>query len=66
MNRLMLHASELRLNHPENGDPLLLRAGLDAVWQRAMTHCGWQNTLPQIPRGEFAAESPQDSEKIEF
>lgn len=66
MNRLMLHASELRLNHPVSGEPLLLRAGLDAVWQRAMTHCGWQNTLQQIPRVEFAAESPQDSEKTEF
>ncbi|WP_338502207.1 tRNA pseudouridine(65) synthase TruC [Erwinia aphidicola] len=66
MNRLMLYASELRLNHPVSGEPLLLRAGLDAVWQRAMTHCGWQNTLPHIPRVEFAAESPQDSEKIEF
>ena len=65
MNRLMLHASELRLNHPVSGEPLLLRAGLDCAWQQAMGHLGWQNCLPDLPRVEFAAESPQDNEQIE-
>ncbi|BCQ36288.1 tRNA pseudouridine(65) synthase TruC [Erwinia rhapontici] len=63
MNRLMLHASELCLAHPVTQVPLVLRAGLDDVWQTAMTQFDWQHCLPDIPRVEFATESPQDSEQ---
>ncbi|WP_414148173.1 tRNA pseudouridine(65) synthase TruC [Erwinia sp. BNK-24-b] len=61
MKRLMLHASELRLDHPITGEPLVLRAGLDSVWQEMMTTFGWQDALPNLPRVEFAASSLQDS-----
>lgn len=61
MKRLMLHASELRLDHPVTGEPLVLRAGLDSVWQEMMTAFGWQDALPDLPRVEFAASSLQDS-----
>ncbi len=62
MQRLMLHASELSLTHPVTGEPLVLRAGLDAIWQRMMAQFGWQACLPDIPRVEFNADTPQDSE----
>lgn len=59
--RLMLHASALTLNHPVTGEPLVLRAGLDGVWQEMMRQFGWQTQLPEVPRVEFAAEASQDS-----
>lgn len=62
MQRLMLHASELSLTHPVTGEPLVLRAGLDAIWQRMMAQFDWQACLPDIPRVEFNADTPQDSE----
>ncbi|MFU9138847.1 tRNA pseudouridine(65) synthase TruC [Erwinia tasmaniensis] len=61
MQRLMLHATELSLTHPITGEPLVLRAGLDPVWQRMMAQFGWQDCLPGIPRVEFRADTPQDS-----
>ncbi|WP_312042921.1 tRNA pseudouridine(65) synthase TruC [Erwinia sp.] len=61
MTRLMLHASELRLTHPVTGEPLLLRAGLDTVWQSMMAQFGWQDALPDLCRVEFAASCLQDS-----
>lgn len=61
MTRLMLHASELRLTHPVTGEPLLLRAGLDSVWQGMMAQFGWEDALPNLPRVEFAASCLQDS-----
>nr|MBA2815515.1 tRNA pseudouridine synthase C [Candidatus Pantoea persica] len=33
-DRLMLHASSLALTHPFTGEPLIIRAGLDRVWQQ--------------------------------
>lgn len=62
MKRLMLHASELRLTHPVTGEPLLLRAGLDSIWQEMMAQFSWQDELPDLPRVEFAASCPQDSD----
>jgi len=64
INRLMLHASQLTLTHPVTGEPLVLRAGLDEVWQRAMQQFGWQDYLPDVPRVELNGESPQDNEQI--
>ncbi len=61
MKRLMLHASELELNHPMTGEPLVLRAGVDRVWQQMMQTFGWQETLTHLPRVEFDAASVQDS-----
>ena len=61
MDRLMLHASELSLTHPVTGEPLVLRAGLDAVWQRAMQQFSWQTFLPDIPRVELSTENSQDN-----
>ncbi|KTS72513.1 tRNA pseudouridine(65) synthase TruC [Pantoea stewartii] len=60
-SRLMLHASSLSLNHPVTGEPLLIRAGLDPVWQRVMEQFGWLACIPDVPRVEFLAGSGQDS-----
>lgn len=59
--RLMLHASALTLNHPVTGKPLVIRAGLDGVWQKMMQQFGWQEMIPDVPRVEFAPEASQDS-----
>ncbi|QHM72246.1 tRNA pseudouridine(65) synthase TruC [Mixta intestinalis] len=58
--RLMLHASSLALNHPVTGEPLVIRAGLDAIWQRMMQQFGWQHCLPDLPRVEFDSQPGQD------
>lgn len=60
-NRLMLHASSLALTHPVTGEPLLLRAGLDGVWQNLMNQFGWQDRIPEVPRVEFNAAPGQDN-----
>lgn len=60
-NRLMLHASSLALTHPVTGEPLLLRAGLDGVWQNLMNQFGWQDRIPEVPRVEFDAAPGQDN-----
>lgn len=60
-NRLMLHASSLALTHPVTGEPLLLRAGLDSVWQNLMNQFGWQDRIPEVPRVEFNAAPGQDN-----
>lgn len=57
---LMLHASELRLLHPVTGEPLCLRAGLDARWQSLMVQFGWQDSLPRLKGVEFPAACRQD------
>ncbi|MCU5774677.1 tRNA pseudouridine(65) synthase TruC [Erwiniaceae bacterium BAC15a-03b] len=62
--RLMLHASSLALNHPVTGEPLVIRAGLDDVWQKMMSQFGWQDYLPDVPRVEFVAAASQDSDSI--
>ncbi len=59
-NRLMLHASKLALTHPVTGEPLCITAGLDGVWQTMMTHFGWQQLLPDLPRVEIAPPAGQD------
>ncbi len=43
--RLMLHASELRFMHPYTQQPLVIRAGLDEVWQGLLSEFGWQESL---------------------
>lgn len=60
MNRLMLHASALSLTHPVTGEPLVIRAGLDRVWQGMLQQFGWQAQIPEVPRVEFADEAVQD------
>jgi tRNA pseudouridine65 synthase len=60
MNRLMLHASALSLTHPVTGEPLVIRAGLDRVWQGMLQQFGWQEQIPDVPRVEFADEAVQD------
>lgn len=64
MNRLMLHASSLQLEHPITGEPLVLHAALDNVWQRAVQQFGWQACLPELPGVELKSETPQDSEHV--
>lgn len=59
-NRLMLHASSLSLTHPITGEPLMIRAGLDSVWQNLMNHFGWQNLISEVPRVEFEPQPRQD------
>ncbi|MDL4912922.1 MAG: tRNA pseudouridine(65) synthase TruC [Enterobacterales bacterium endosymbiont of Blomia tropicalis] len=60
-NRLMLHASSLSLTHPVTGESLLIRAGLDSVWQNLMNQFGWQDLIPDVPRVEFVPEPSQDN-----
>lgn len=60
IDRLMLHASALSLNHPVTGEPLVIRAGLDRVWQQMLQQFSWQDQLPDVPRVEFAPEAVQD------
>ena len=60
-DRLMLHASSLALTHPVTGEPLVIRAGLDGVWQNLMNQFGWQDRIPEVPRVEFSAASGQDN-----
>ncbi|EGR4301829.1 tRNA pseudouridine(65) synthase TruC [Vibrio cholerae] len=43
--RLMLHARELRFMHPYTQQPLVIRAGLDEVWQGLLSEFGWQESL---------------------
>lgn len=60
INRLMLHASELNLTHPVTAGPLILRAGLDAVWQKVINQFGWQAELPDVMRAELAQQIAQN------
>ncbi len=59
-SRLMLHASELALNHPVTGKPLRLVAGLDRAWMTALEHFSWRGVLPEIERVEFPETYGQD------
>ncbi|WP_071608963.1 tRNA pseudouridine(65) synthase TruC [Entomohabitans teleogrylli] len=59
-HHLMLHASELALNHPVTGEPLTIRASLDAVWIQALAQFGWRGVLPTIERVEFPDSGSQD------
>ena len=61
-DRLMMHASQLSLTHPFTGEPLVIRAGLDDVWMRALSQFGWRGLLPLNERVEFADDCGQDEE----
>lgn len=58
--RLMLHASQLSLNHPVTGEPLCLRASLDDTWMQMMSLFGWRGLLSDIEKVEFVASNGQD------
>lgn len=58
--RLMLHASQLSLNHPVTGEPLCLRANLDDTWMQMMSQFGWSGLLSDIEKVEFVASNGQD------
>ncbi|WP_034457507.1 tRNA pseudouridine(65) synthase TruC [Buttiauxella noackiae] len=58
--RLMLHASQLSLNHPVTGEPLCLRASLDDTWMQMMSQFGWSGLLSDIEKVEFVASNGQD------
>ncbi|NWC61759.1 tRNA pseudouridine(65) synthase TruC [Cedecea sp. P7760] len=58
--RLMLHASQLSLNHPVTGEPLTIRAGLDDTWMQMLTKFGWRGQLPDVENIEFDPASRQD------
>ncbi|SFN09799.1 ribosomal large subunit pseudouridine synthase C /tRNA pseudouridine synthase C [Izhakiella capsodis] len=53
MNRLMLHASKLRLRHPKTGDMLTLEAALDPCWQAVLQRFSWQHFFPANNRVAF-------------
>lgn len=57
--RLMLHASQLSLNHPVTGEPLTIRAGLDDTWMQMLTKFGWRGQLPDVENIEFDPASRQ-------
>lgn len=58
--RLMLHASQLSLNHPVTGEPLTLNAGLDTTWMQMLTQFGWRGLLPDVENSEYDPASCQD------
>ncbi|RPH27698.1 tRNA pseudouridine(65) synthase TruC [Buttiauxella warmboldiae] len=58
--RLMLHASQLSLNHPVTGEPLCIRAGLDDTWMQMMSQFGWRGLLGDLEKVEFVASNGQD------
>lgn len=58
--RLMLHASQLSLNHPVTGELLCLRASLDGTWMQMMSQFGWSGLLSDIEKVEFVASNGQD------
>lgn len=58
--RLMLHASQLSLNHPVTGEPLCIRASLDDTWMQMMSQFGWRGLLSDIEKVEFVASNGQD------
>ncbi|MEW7312082.1 tRNA pseudouridine(65) synthase TruC [Buttiauxella gaviniae] len=58
--RLMLHASQLSLNHPVTGEPLCIRANLDDTWMQMMSQFGWSGLLSDIEKVEFVARNGQD------
>lgn len=58
--RLMLHASQLSLNHPVTGEQLCLRASLDDTWMQMMSQFGWRGLLRDIEKVEFVASNGQD------
>lgn len=60
MDRLMLHASELSLTHPVTSEPLILRAGLDEVWQKIINQFGWRASLPEVMRTALVPEVTQN------
>lgn len=41
VNRLFLHAEELKLRHPVTNENLILKASLDAQWQQLFQFLGW-------------------------
>lgn len=48
--RMLLHAHTLALSHPVTGEPLLLKAGLDAQWMRILAEFNWvENTESSVP-----------------
>ncbi|AIR63729.1 tRNA pseudouridine(65) synthase TruC [Cedecea neteri] len=58
--RLMLHASQLSLNHPVTGESLTLKAGLDETWMQMLTQFGWRGQLPDVENSEYDPASSQD------
>ncbi len=62
-SRLMLHASSLALTHPITGEPLVIRAGLDAVWRQMARQFGWQEALAAAGL-EFADATGEDSTSV--
>lgn len=59
-DRLMLHASSLALEHPFTGEPLLLRAGLDNVWQQLGEQFSWCEAFVNA-RLDFTQQASEDN-----
>ncbi|CAQ82729.1 MULTISPECIES: tRNA pseudouridine(65) synthase TruC [Photorhabdus] len=53
-NRLMLHASHLKLDHPVTGEQLSLTAKWDASWQHLIQQFGWQGIIPDLEYDEVS------------
>lgn len=43
--RLLLHASELAFIHPFTDQPVVIKAGLDDVWQSLLHQFGWEEAI---------------------
>ncbi|GAB6044152.1 pseudouridine synthase [Endothiovibrio diazotrophicus] len=50
--RLLLHALELRLEHPVSGEPLVLRAPLSGCFRAVVERLGWAEVVGPQVKGE--------------
>jgi len=64
LDRLMLHASALSLTHPVTGEPLVIRAGMDDVWQQMSAQFGWNAAILNVAGVEFTPASGQDKPTV--
>ncbi|WP_343464465.1 tRNA pseudouridine(65) synthase TruC [Pantoea sp.] len=64
LDRLMLHASALSFTHPVTGEPLVIRAGMDDVWQQMSAQFGWNEPILNATGVEFAPASGQDKPTV--
>ncbi|NLS13149.1 tRNA pseudouridine(65) synthase TruC [Vibrio sp. SM6] len=51
-HRLLLHAATLRFTHPFTGEPLIIKAPVDAIWQDLMARFGWSLELLEASLSE--------------
>jgi tRNA pseudouridine65 synthase len=61
MHRMLLHAWRLEFRHPRSNDALVLGAGLDADWRKALDRFGWSLDAAARPTGPLAAAAGHEA-----